>query len=56
MGEMTDQFWGDRSGTLVDPFGYKWSIATRKEDLSQQEMERRQKEFMKDFAAQPASG
>jgi PhnB protein len=56
MGEMSDQFWGDRSGTLVDPFGYKWSIATRKEDLSAKEMERRQTEFMKDFAAQATSG
>jgi len=55
MGEMTDQFWGDRSGTIVDPFGFKWSIATRKEDLSPKEMERRQNEFMKDMAAQPAS-
>ena len=58
MGEMTDQFWGDRSGTVVDPFGFKWSIATRKEDLSPTELERRQSEFMKEMAAQaqPASG
>jgi PhnB protein len=50
MGAMQDQFWGDRSGTLTDPHGYRWSIATRKEDLSNQEMERRQAEFMKQFA------
>jgi PhnB protein len=56
MGEMNDQFWGDRSGTVVDPFGFKWSIATRKEDLSPTELERRQNEFMKDFAVQPTSG
>jgi PhnB protein len=55
-GELTDQFWGDRSGTVVDPFGFKWSIATRKEDLSPKEMERRQSEFMKDFAVQSTSG
>jgi PhnB protein len=55
-GEMSDQFWGDRAGTLQDPFGYKWSIATRKEDLSPKEMERRQSEFMKDFAVQATSG
>ena len=53
---LMDQFWGDRAGTLLDPFGYKWSIATRKEDLSPKEMERRQNEFMKDYAPQPTSG
>ena len=54
MGQMQDQFWGDRSGTFTDPHGYRWSIATRKEDLSPQEMEQRQKEWMKQFAPQPA--
>jgi PhnB protein len=53
MGQMADQFWGDRSGTFTDPFGYRWSIATRKEDLTQQEMERRGAEFMKSLG-QPA--
>jgi PhnB protein len=54
MGAMTDQFWGDRMGTLADPYGYKWSIATRKEDLSKQELERRQNEFLRDYAPQQA--
>lgn len=36
-----DQFYGDRSGNLTDPFGHKWTIATHKEDVSEQEMERR---------------
>ena len=36
-----DQFYGSRSGTLVDPFGHKWSIATHKEDVSMEEMRRR---------------
>src|SRR3954465_15465327 len=49
-GEMTDQFWGDRSGTFTDPHGYTWSIATHKEDLTPQEMKQRQDEFMKQFA------
>ena len=49
-GEMTDQFWGDRSGTFIDPYGYTWSIATHKEDLTPQEMKHRQDEFMKQFA------
>src|SRR5688572_11393282 len=33
MGQMQDQFWGDRTGSLVDPHGYTWTIATHKEDL-----------------------
>ncbi|WP_224249902.1 VOC family protein [Hyalangium gracile] len=36
-----DQFYGDRSGTLRDPFGHKWTIATHKEDISPEEMTRR---------------
>src|SRR5438874_11559051 len=50
MGQMTDQFWGDRSGTFTDPHGYRWTIATRKEDLTHQEMEQRQAAWMKQFA------
>ncbi|MCU1381589.1 MAG: hypothetical protein JWL71_286 [Acidobacteria bacterium] len=50
MGTMQDQFWGDRSGSLVDPSGYIWTIATRKEDLTPQEMMQRQAEFMKSFS------
>jgi len=51
MGKMTDQFWGDRSGTVTDPHGYTWTIATRKEDLTPQELKQRADEFMKSFAA-----
>lgn len=36
-----DQFYGDRSGNLVDPFGHAWTVATHVEDVSQEEMERR---------------
>ena len=36
-----DQFYGDRSGTLADPFGHIWSISTHKEDVSMDEMQRR---------------
>ena len=50
MGKMTDQFWGDRSGTLTDPFGYTWTIATHKEDLTPEEMQQRQEAWMKQFA------
>lgn len=36
-----DMFWGDRMGHLVDPFGHQWAIATHKEDVSPEEMEKR---------------
>jgi PhnB protein len=38
---VTDQFWGDRMGTVIDPFGHKWSIATHIEDVSPEEMKTR---------------
>ena len=38
---LQDQFYGDRSGTLKDPFGHVWTIATHKEDVSPEEMDRR---------------
>ena len=38
---VADQFYGDRSGVLLDPFGYKWSIATHVEDVTPEEMKRR---------------
>jgi PhnB protein len=38
-----DQFYGDRSGTLEDPFGHVWHVATHTEDVSAEEMERRMK-------------
>ena len=45
-----DQFWGDRMGAFVDPHGYSWSVATRKEDLTKEEMDSRAQEFFKAFA------
>lgn len=36
-----DQFYGDRSGTLTDPFGHVWTLATHKEDVAPEEMHRR---------------
>jgi PhnB protein len=41
-----DQFYGDRSGTLTDPFGHVWTIATHKEDVPPEEMDRRMKAMM----------
>jgi PhnB protein len=52
MGQLADQFWGDRCGSLKDPFGYTWTIATRKEDLTPKEIEERQAKWMKEFAQQ----
>jgi PhnB protein len=49
---MADQFWGDRCGSVSDPHGYTWTVATRKEDLTRQEMEQRAAEFFKQFAQQ----
>ena len=54
MGKLADQFWGDRTGSIVDPDGYQWTIATRKEDLTPAEMDRRAEEFFKQFAHQAA--
>jgi PhnB protein len=53
MGKVQDQFWGDRSGTITDPHGYTWTIATHKEDLTREEIEKRQDAFMKQMASQP---
>jgi PhnB protein len=38
---LQDQFYGDRSGSLKDPFGHVWHVATHKEDVSPEEMEKR---------------
>ena len=51
---LTDQFWGDRSGTFVDPAGYQWTIATKKEDLTEAELQRRGEEFFKKQMAHTA--
>ncbi|HEY8188789.1 MAG TPA: VOC family protein [Pyrinomonadaceae bacterium] len=38
---LKDQFYGDRSGTLKDPFGHIWHVATHKEDVTPEEMDKR---------------
>lgn len=43
--EVKDQFYGDRTGTLTDPFGHQWSIMTRKEDVPFEEMQKRADEI-----------
>jgi PhnB protein len=47
---LKDEFYGDRVGTVADPFGHVWALATHKEDVPPAEMHRRAQEMMK---AQP---
>jgi len=47
---LADQFWGDRCGAFVDPFGFTWWIATHKEDLTDKELEHRQTAFFEKMA------
>ena len=46
-----DQFYGDRSGSIEDPFGHVWHIATHKEDLSVDELKRRAAQAMQQQGA-----
>lgn len=45
--EVQDQFYGDRSGTLVDPFGHVWSLATHVEDVTVEQVKERLAQMMK---------
>jgi PhnB protein len=50
-----NQFWGDRMGTLTDPFGHQWSLATHVEDVSESDMQTRMEQFStKQREAEPA--
>ena len=44
---LKNQFYGDRSGSLTDPFGHSWTVATHIEDVPPEEMERRAAEYAK---------
>jgi PhnB protein len=46
--EVTDQFYGDRSGTIEDPAGHIWHVMTHVEDVSEQEVNRRMQAMMKE--------
>lgn len=48
--EVSDQFYGQRSGTIRDPFGHRWSIGHDVEDVSPEELQRRYAEMMKSRA------
>jgi uncharacterized glyoxalase superfamily protein PhnB len=51
---VSDQFWGDRYGQVLDPFGFKWSLATHIKDMTPEEMETAQTEAMKAMAEKMA--
>ncbi len=42
---IADQFYGDRSGTIMDPFGYKWSIGTHMKDINFADMQKQADEM-----------
>jgi PhnB protein len=48
--KVKDQFYGDRSGTLVDPFGHKWTLATHVEDVPPDELQTRMKAMASEMA------
>ena len=52
---VSDQFYGDRSGGVADPFGYSWTIATRTQDMTVEEMQRRMAEMEAQQAPRTAS-
>ena len=49
--EPDDMFWGDRFGSLRDPFGHSWQLATHIEDVAPEEMDKRAEEFAAQMAA-----
>lgn len=52
---LDDQFWGDRYGKLLDPYGHSWSLAW-KSKLSKAELEQKREQAMKEFAAHSEAG
>jgi PhnB protein len=55
-GPVMDMFWGDRCGTLVDPDGYTWMVATHVAEPTPQEMQKKMKEQMPGQAAAAGAG
>ena len=46
LNKVADQFHGDRAGSIRDPYGHRWILATHTEDMSEEEMQRRMEEAM----------
>ncbi|HEY9678781.1 MAG TPA: VOC family protein [Drouetiella sp.] len=53
---LADQFYGDRTGGLVDPFGHKWWVAQHIEDVPHDELEKRSQEAQRQFKEKMAAG
>jgi len=53
---VSDMFWGDRFGKVIDPYGHHWSLATHTEDVAPAEMERRSVEWMANMAKAKSAG
>lgn len=51
-----DQFWGDRAGAVADPEGYTWWISTRKEELTEEEIQERAAAMFKEMAQSQTAG
>jgi PhnB protein len=54
-GQVMDMFWGDRTGTLVDPEGYMWMVSTHIAEPTPKEMQQKMKEQMTQMASQRAA-
>jgi PhnB protein len=54
-GEVADMFWGDRTGTVVDPEGYMWMVSTHIAEPTPKEMQQKMKEQMTQMASQRAA-
>lgn len=52
---MADQFWGDRSGSIVDPFGHNWMISKRLEEVGEPELKQRMEKMFSE-GADPSAG
>lgn len=50
--QVADQFWGDRMGTVADPFGHQWTLGTHIEDVAPEDLTLRMKEWAKAQNAQ----
>jgi PhnB protein len=53
---LMDAFWGDRYGQVTDPFGHHWSIATHKQELTQEEKQAAAQKVFADMAKQKTAG
>jgi PhnB protein len=53
---VTNQFYGDRIGEITDPFGYRWTLSTHVEDVSEEEMQRRAAEHERKQRTDAATG